>query len=449
MSEEIFTQTAGQLITNALRDARIIAAEQAVQAIDLANGLIAINMIIKHWQAQGLHLWSETEAILPLVTAQRKYLLGPSGDDVGVASTFFTTTLLSAIVATDTVIPVTTTTGLNEDGQSLTMAGAPDELATSPVSTTQDWTTINSGTIAVVADELELTNGAAVAGGAELSLTTSIGTTYQVDISYTQGTSADANFTVEDTTGVLATVNLTATGTTTLTFTARDLSTTFRFENGSAVITETSTLASLNYRDKSAGDRIGIELDDGSRFWDNIVTVDSTTQVTINNGVPSAGAAANSVYTYATAIARPLRLLQARFGETFTASEIPVLQWSRDEYYDQPDKDSSGTVVNWYYSPALSQGELLVWQVASSINQVLRFTYLDPINVPTNTADSLEFPSEWYMPLKWAIAAELGPGYGLNDQRQGVLEAKAISTLDDVLGFDVERDSMALQPDFD
>lgn len=448
MSVEVFTQTAGQLITNALRDARIIAAEQAVQAIDLANGLVAINMIIKHWQAQGLHLWSEMEAVLPLVTAQRKYLLGPGGDDIGVADTFFTTTLLSAILATDTIIPVTTTTGLNQDGQSLTMAGAPDLLLTSPVISTQDWTTINSGLILAVGGGLQLTNGAAVAGGAEFSLTTTPGITYQVDFTYTQGTSASADFTVTDTTGTLDTINLTATGTATLTFTARDLSTTFRFENGSAVSGETSILAVLNYLNKTAGDRIGIELDDGSRFWDNIVSVDSTTQVTINNGVPSGGAAANSVYTYATAIARPLRLIQARFGSTFTASEIPVLQWSRDEYYDQPDKDSSGTVVNWYYSPVLKKGELLVWQVASSVNQVLRFTYLDPINVPTNTADDLEFPSEWYMPLKWAIAAELGPGYGLSDQRQGVLEAKAISTLDSVLGFDVERDSMALQPDF-
>ena len=72
MTSEVFTQTTGQLITNALRDARIIAAEQAVQAIDLANGLTAINIIMKHWQAQGIHLWSEFEAIVPLITGQRK-----------------------------------------------------------------------------------------------------------------------------------------------------------------------------------------------------------------------------------------------------------------------------------------------------------------------------------------------------------------------------------------
>ena len=68
--------------------------------------------------------------------------------------------------------------------------------------------------------------------------------------------------------------------------------------------------------------------------------------------------------------------------------------------------------------------------------------------MPENTADPLDFPSEWYMPLKWAVAAELGPSRGVSETRQVVLESKAQGALDDVLGFDVERDNMSLQPDF-
>lgn len=448
MTSETFTQTAGQLITNALRDARIIAAEQPIQSKDLIDGLQAINMIIKHWQAQGIHLWSEIEAVLALVPGQRKYLLGPNGDDIGTASTFFNTTVNADLIALDTVITLTATSGLTIDGQSITIGGAPDILASNPAISTQDWTTINSGTITASVAGLELTNSAAASGGAEFSLDTTIGVTYQVDISYTMGTSASADFTVEDTTGILDTINLSATGTGILTFTARDLTTTFRFENGSAVITETSTLADLNYRDKESGDRIGIELDNGSRFWDNVVTVDTATQVTINNGVTSAATTGNTAYTYGTAIARPMRLLQSRFAETITASEIPVRQWSRDEYFDQPDKDSSGTVVNWYYTPTLTIGQLFVWQVANDINQVLRFTFVDPIEIPTDTNDMLEVPSEWYMPLKWSIAAELGPSRGLPDNRQLILESKAAGALSEALAFDVERESLSFQPDF-
>lgn len=448
MSNEVYTQTAGQLITQALRDARIVDPEQPVNSVDFQNGLDAISAVIKHWQTQGIHLWSETEAVLPLVTNQRKYLLGPGGDDIAVASTFFNTTLLSAIVATDTIIPVTATTGLNEDGQSLTMAGAPGLLLTSPVTSTQDWT-ITDGVLALDPLGLLIINAGGVnAAIATFDLDTTPGDKYLVEFSYIEVSAVTATFSVFDSLGELDTVDLSATGDGTLEFTARDTITTFQVTNSSIDNFSTMELSALQYFNKAAGDRIGIELDDGSRFWDNIVSVDSATQVTINNGVPSGAAAAKSVYSYATAIARPLRLLQARFGSTFTASEIPVNQWSRDEYYDQPDKGSSGTVVNWYYSPKLARGELLVWQVASNVNQILRFTYSDPINVPTTANDSLEFPSEWLMPLKWGIAAEMGPGYGVNENRQLILEQKAATTLEDSLGHDVERDSMSLQPDF-
>lgn len=452
MTSEVFTLTAGQIITNALLDARIIAAEQPIKPKDLANGLQAMNLVFKHWQAQGIHLWSERQALLPLITGQRKYILGPTGDDIAVASTFFSTTLTAAAVVADTVLTVAATSGITSEGQAITMIGAPDILATNPAITTQDWTTINSGTISASAAGLLLTNVGANAGGAELTLVTKIGTPYQVDISYTQGTSATAVFTIEDSIGAFVppvTVTLPATGTASLSFTARDTATTFRFQNGTAVNGETSTLASVNYLDKTSGNRIGVQLDNGLRFWDNIVTVDSVTQVTINNGLPSSAAIANTVYSYATEIARPMRVLSAQFGETLSASEIPTRKWSEQQYFNQPDKDSSGTVVNWYYKPSLGNGELYIWQVANSVNQVLRFTYVDVITIPTDTTDPLDIPSEWYMPLKWALAAELGPGYGLPDNRQGVLELKATNTLEEVLGFDVERESMSIQPDFE
>lgn len=448
MTSETFTQTAGQIITNALRDARIIAAEQPIQAKDLIDGLQAINMIIKHWQAQGIHLWSEIEAVLPLIPAQRKYLLGPDGDDIGIASTFFNTTVNADQIALDTVITLTATSGLTTDGQDISISGAPDILATNPATSTQDWTTFDGAIITASLAGLNMENGGSFpAGSVEYSLDTTIGVTYQVDIDWFVITNG-AIFSVEDSNGILDSLTTVVSGQFILTFTARDITTVFSWEGTLATMGAESLLVSLNFRDKASGDRIGIELDDGSRFWDNVVTVDSSTQVTINNGIPSAATTANVVYTYSTAIARPMRLLQSRFAETITASEIPVRQWSRDEYFDQPDKDSSGTVVNWYYTPTLTIGQLFVWQVANDINQVLRFTYVDPIEIPTDTSDMLDVPSEWYMPLKWSIAAELGPSRGLPDNRQVILESKAAVALQEALAFDVERESLSFQPDF-
>lgn len=449
MTSETFTLTAGQLITNALRDSRIIAAEQPIQPKDLIQGLQAINLVIKHWQAQGNHLWSENEALLPLIPNQRKYFLGPGGDDVALTSTFFNTTLTSALVTTDIIIPVVATSGLNIDGQPVSMSGATDILSSDPTQTIANWESLNVFTTFTASPSgLEITNGL-IAAGVTLELETIIGVTYRLNATYTKGTAPSAEFSVFDTTGILATTGfLTVTTDFILEFTARDVITTFQFLNGSPIFNQNSTVFNLNYKDVRSGDRIGIQLDDGSRFWDNILTVDSSTQVTIINGVPSSAAIGNSVYTYGSGIARPMRVLDTRFGETLTASEIPVKMWSRQSYFDQPDKNSSGTVVNVYYSPVLTRGELYVWQVANNINQVLRITYVDVIDIPTNTSDPLDFPSEWLMPLKWAVAAEMAPSRGVPDNRQIILESKAAGALNEVLGFDVERESMSLQPDF-
>jgi hypothetical protein len=426
------------LITGALRKARIIPAEQPIQAIDLQTGLTALNLVIKHWQAQGIHLWSETEAIIPLVTGQRKYLLGPGGAEIAEANTFVNTTLTADHIATDTVIALADTTG---------MEGAPDILESDVTTSTQDWTATNSAVL-TVSSGINIENGAASTGGAEYELEVTAGETYRVNFGYTKGSSVSATFEVLNGGVVADTTTLTATGTGTLTITAVTNEITFSAENTSAVMGEDSTVSSLNYILESSGDRIGVELDDGARQWTDIISVDSSTQVTLKEGLTGAASSGESVYSYENQIDRPIRVLNAQFGETLTASEIPVEEWSREDYFDQSDKDSSGTIVQWYYSPQLTLGELYVWQVASSVNQVVRFTYVRPLDIPTDQIDSVDIPSEWYMPLEWAIAAEIGPSYGIPDNRQLVIESKAASTLEKSMGHDVERDSMAIQPDF-
>lgn len=442
MSTAVLTETAGEVITAALKKARIIPAEQPIKAKDTAAGLEALKDILKHFQTQGLNLWKKERAILPLIKDQQRYLLGPNGSDCAKRDTFVNTTLTADESSSATVIDLVSSTG---------MSGAPDILTANPATATTDWTITDSATLSISSQKLLITNGAASAGGATYDLTTTIGNDYIINLSYEKGTSASADFTASDVNGTLATVNLTSTGTSTLSFTATDTTTTFKAANNSTTITETSLLVSVNYIDKATGDRIGIEQDDGTRHWDNIVTVDSSIQVTINSGLASAASGATStlsVYSYENEIERPMRILNAQFATTLTASEIPTETWAQEEYENQSDKTSSGTIVAWYYSPQLTDGELFVWQVASNVNQVLRFTYERPILIPTVSTDVLDIPSEWILPLKWALAAELGPEYGVKAERQLIIEARANTFLNQALDHDTEMASMSLQPDF-
>ena len=435
----ILTKTAGDIIEEALRDARIIPAEQPVQNSDYARGLTALNNVSKYWQTKGPKQWLIGRAILPLVVDQKKYLIGPDGANCTSETDFYDTTTTVALVATNTAITVATTANMVE---------APNILTTDPTDSTQDWTALNSATLAV-SSGLLVTNVASTAGGASYELDTTIGVTYRVRFAYTKGTSSGAVFTVLNGTTVEDTVVLVASAAgQELTITAVDETIVFKMLNSSSTTGHTNTVYDLEYVDEESGSYIGIEQDDGTRFWDHVLNVTSSTTLEILSGVTYAAASGNSVYYYADQIERPLRIENIMYASSLTGSEIPVVGWSRQEYFNQPDKDSSGTIVNVYYNATLSNGELYAWQVAGDVNNVLRFDYLKPMKVYSNISDEINYSEEYFLPLKWALAAEIGPQYGVKTDRQQYLEEKSAVTLSEAMDNDAEFDSIYLAPDF-
>ena len=66
MSSPVLTTTARDIIEGAYRATGITPARQAVKPYEVQRGLDVLNLIIKHWQAQDMHLWSKTEGIIPL-----------------------------------------------------------------------------------------------------------------------------------------------------------------------------------------------------------------------------------------------------------------------------------------------------------------------------------------------------------------------------------------------
>jgi hypothetical protein len=435
----ILTKTAGDIIEEALRDARIIPAEQPVQNSDYARGLTALNNVSKYWQTKGPKQWLIGRAVLPLVVDQKKYLLGPTGDYCTSDSEFYNTTTTASLVATNTAITVADTSE---------MVAAINILDADPTDSTQDWTSINSATLSTVSG-LVVTNVSSTAGGASYDLPATIGTTYRVRFAYTKGTSSGATFSVLNGATTASSVVLTASDASQeLTITAITDTITFEISNSSSTTGHTNTVYDLQYVDQESGSYIGIEQDDGTRFWDHVLNVTSSTTLTIINGINSTATSGNSVYYYAEQIDRPLRIENIMYASSLTASEIPVVGWSRQEYFNQPTKDSSGTVVNVYYNATLVNGELYVWQTAGDINNVIRFDYLKPMKVYSNISDQINYSEEYFLPLKWGLAAEVGPQYGVKTDRQQYLEEKAAVTLSEAMDNDAEFDSIYLAPDF-
>lgn len=198
-----------------------------------------------------------------------------------------------------------------------------------------------------------------------------------------------------------------------------------------------------------AGDNYGQELDDNTRHWTTIVSVDSSTQITITTGLPSGSASGSSVFTFTDLVQRPNRILSYRRKTFNSDNEIPVLSWSRDEYFNQVNKLSQGTVVNCYYSPQLDNGRLYVWQTASSVNDFVRFTFERPMEDILTGDDDIDMPVEWMEALVYGLAARLVDDYETPIAKMDRIVAKAEAAMVNIIGWDEEMESLNLQPDFD
>jgi len=305
-----FSMTAQTIVQKAFSKIGVKIAEQDLEAHEYQDGQDALNLMIKSWGAQGLHLWCKDEGIVFLDVGKSDYLLGATGDKACQLDDFIGTTTTTAQATSDTVILVTTSAGM------------------------------------------------------------------------------------------------------------------------------------------IAGDYIGIELDDKTRHWTTIVSVDSGVQVTITTGIASASALGSTVFTFTTFVKRPERILSFRRRIYADDTEIPVQSWSRNQYFNQVNKISQGTVVNCYYSPQLTNGRLYVWQTADRVTDFIKFTFERPLEVISESTQTIDFPEEWQEAVIYNLAARLADEYDTPPVKMQSINGKAVQFLDDLLGWDEEMDSLNLQPDF-
>ena len=77
-----FTLTRDELIRAAFEDVGVAIEGEDLQPEDIKVAQIALNAIIKAWQAYGLNLWVRRSESITLVDAQGTYTLGATGDVV-------------------------------------------------------------------------------------------------------------------------------------------------------------------------------------------------------------------------------------------------------------------------------------------------------------------------------------------------------------------------------
>lgn len=100
-----FNATIQQIVDAALRKLGQLGDDESAGLSLYSNAVIALNSLIKSWQALGIHVWTEEEAILFLQPGQAMYTLGGATTDNCVDANSYrqTTTTLAAAAAANSV----------------------------------------------------------------------------------------------------------------------------------------------------------------------------------------------------------------------------------------------------------------------------------------------------------------------------------------------------------
>lgn len=435
-----YTRTATDIIKKALTLCRAYDPSEEIDLNDYQTCIDSLNSLIKTWQSQGYNLWLLRDAVLFLNTSQRIYTLGNDGDHCCEETDFINTTASVAAATGDDDITLTSVTGLS---------GADDIYAVEQTSIITAWAATNASK-SVSSDTLTITNTAASAGYVIFTIEDlTAGNEYRITYGYdSTGTGSGAVFSVISNSVTLDSATQTVTGTYTMDFTADQTEATFKIVQSSTTISQTEKITAFNMIDVDSGDRIGIELDDATRQWTRIVSIASNV-VTLKDVLTDDVTIGNTVYSYTTKIDKPMRIMDTRYLSTPDDSEINIELVARKDYMMLTDKTSTGTVLNAYYLPQVSSGDLYVWNTPSGVIPLVKFGYVKPIDILASTADSVIFPSEWFMPISYSLAAAIAPEYKTDVSRMAYLEQKSMALLESVLTFDNEDGSLFLGIDYE
>lgn len=146
---------------------------------------------------------------------------------------------------------------------------------------------------------------------------------------------------------------------------------------------------------------------------------------------------------------RVLRVLEAEIQYTQTGNNqtIGLFSLSREQYVELSGKFISfGVPTHYWFQPLGSemteQSSLLtVYPIPSATGVwTVLLKALQPIANTIQLTDVLDFPSEYYLPLKWCLAFEIANSYPVTDSRYARIQSRATSAIEDITEWGQEQD---------
>lgn len=155
---------------------------------------------------------------------------------------------------------------------------------------------------------------------------------------------------------------------------------------------------------------------------------------------------------------RPLRLmLSGSYLHSTTGFDRPLNVLSRTEYAQMSEKSFDDTVNSIYYQPGIDSGSttspstgygtLYVFSNAINSTDIVVCNFQRPIYVMTSGTDEFDFPCEWYLAIRYALAVVMADQYEIPQSRLIRLSKQAAEHHKKLLDWSVEQSGFRFIPD--
>ena len=150
--------------------------------------------------------------------------------------------------------------------------------------------------------------------------------------------------------------------------------------------------------------------------------------------------------SYTLSPVRPLKILSARLK--VNGIETPMIEMSRNEYDELPDKTSTGRPTQFYYDRQKEAALFYVWPVLSTAaGETVEYTYAREFEDISGASDIIDIPAEWYDAVVKNLAVRLSHTYGSAERRQ-MIRIEAKDALDEALAGDLDGSAFFIGADY-
>lgn len=180
-------------------------------------------------------------------------------------------------------------------------------------------------------------------------------------------------------------------------------------------------------------DMVNLWQTDGLRLW-------------LNQDVAVPLVAGTALYTFGTAGLKPTRVIQSYY-EDQNGVRRPLDPMSRDDYVRLSQVTQQGQLNSYFVDKQQSTLNVYFWLTpdATAALGTAHLIRQEQVTQSVSLTDTMNFPVEWFLALRWGLADELSTGMSNDIQQRNSMKAKEYKEKLD--NWDVEDADTYFQPD--